>query len=154
MYLETKRLVICPFVPSDAQALHAILSDAEVMHHVEPPFDETGTRAFLEQAALCAVPRVFALREKISGALAGHVIFHPFEEDAWELGWVLGRAFWGRGHASEVTEALLAFSRQRGIPRLVIEFSPAQAASRRLAEKFGFIHTGLFDGLERWEKCM
>ena len=152
MYQETKRLILCPFTLADAPALHEILSDPEVMRHIEPPFDEIRTRAFLEQAALCAPPRVFALREKTTDALVGHVIFHPFEEDAWELGWVLGRIFWGRGYASEATAALLDYACRAGIPRLVIEFLPAQSASRRLAQKFGFVPAGEFDGLERWEK--
>ena len=151
MYLETERLILRSFAPEDARALHTVLSDPEVMRHIEPPFDETETLAFLESAAFCVPPRIYALQEKSSGALVGHVIFHPFEEKAWELGWILGRAFWGRGYASEVTEALLEHSRREGIRRLVIEFEPEQAASRRLAEKFGFVRTGVFDGLERWE---
>jgi len=151
MYLETGRLILCPLEKADEPALHAILSDPEVMRHIEPPFDAAVTTAFLQSAAFCAPPQVFALREKSGGSLAGHVIFHPFAEDAWELGWVLGRAFWGRGYAAEITEALLEYSRQEGIRRLVIEFAPEQAVSRRLAEKFGFVRTGVFDGLERWE---
>ncbi len=152
MDLQTKRLGICPLEEADAPALHAILSDPEVMRHIEPPFDEAETRAFLREAAFSQPPRVYALRERESGSLAGHVIFHPFAGEAWELGWVLGRGFWGRGYASEATAALLDYACQEGIPQLVIEFSPAQSASRRLAQKFGFVPAGEFDGLERWEK--
>ena len=53
-----------------------------------------------------------------------------------------------------MTEALLEHSRREGIRRLVIEFAPEQAASRRLAEKFGFIPAGMSDGLERREKSV
>ena len=61
-----------------------------------------------------------------------------------ELGWVLRRDRWGRGYASELTEALLA----RADRDLVLECSPQQTATRHIAARFGFVRTGTNGELE------
>ena len=64
------------------------------------------------------------------------------------MGWVLRRDRWGRGYASELTAALIAEGRARGLKSLLIECDPRQAATRRIAEAFGFRPAGREDGLE------
>ena len=149
MLLETERLQVRRLTEADAEALFAVLSDPEVMRYVEPPFTLERTRTFLREAGLCEPPLVYAVLRKEAApdpipagpegpgqasALIGHLIWHPWGEDAMELGWILRRDCWGRGYARELTEALL---RQTDLD-VVIECAPEQAATRRLAEKLGF----------------
>lgn len=135
MRMETPRLLVRDFRAEDAPALFAVLSDPAVMRYLEPPFSLEQTQRFLHRAGLCRPPQIFAVEEKLSGALIGHLIWHPWEENAMELGWVLRRDCWGRGYASELTEALLA-----GADRdIVIECSPQQTATVQIAERFGFM---------------
>lgn len=75
MQIETKRLSIRPLQWQDCGALHEILSDPEVMRFVEPPFDREQTRRFIETAGLCAPPLVYAVVEKQTGRLIGHLIW-------------------------------------------------------------------------------
>ena len=83
------------------------------------------------------------------GGVIGHVIFHACgAPDRYEVGWVLRRDRWGRGYASELTAALIAEGRARGLKSLLIECDPRQAATRRIAEAFGFRPAGREDGLE------
>ncbi len=150
MRAETPRLLVRPFTEEDAEALFSILSDPEVMRCIEPPFTIAQTRDFLQRAGLCRPPLVYAVIRKSDGTLIGHLIWHPYDEGADELGWILRRDCWGRGYAGELTEAMLAQA-ERGV---VLECSPEQDATRRIAEKFGFLSAGQRDGLNiyRYEK--
>lgn len=147
MRIETQRLLVRPFEERDLDALCAVLSDPETMKYIEPPFSCERTARFLREAGLCEPPLVFAAEDH--GGVIGHVIFHDCGvPDRYEVGWVLRRDRWGRGYASELTAALIAEGRARGLKSLLIECDPRQAATRRIAEAFGFRPAGREDGLE------
>ena len=147
MRIETQRLLVRPFEERDLDALCAVLSDPETMKYIEPPFSCERTARFLREAGLCEPPLVFAAEDH--GGVIGHVIFHACgAPDRYEVGWVLRRDRWGRGYASEQTAALIAKGRARGLKSLLIECDPRQAATRRIAEAFGFRPAGREDGLE------
>lgn len=138
MRREMERLIIRPFAAEDEAALGAVLYDSETMKYIEPPFSKERVAQFLREAGLCEPPLVYAVQEKRGGVI-GHVIFHRYETaDCYELGWVLRRDAWGRGYATELTRALLDESRARGLRSVIVECDERQAATRRIAEKFGF----------------
>ena len=134
MRIETESLLVRRLTENDVYDLYAILSDPEVMRHIEPPFTMEQTQAFIRDAGLCDPPLVFAVVWNQTGGLIGHLIWHPWDETSMELGWILRRDFWGRGIAKELTAAMLARTKQD----VIIECSPAQTATRHIAEVFGF----------------
>lgn len=138
MRIETARFLTRPFRWDDADALHALLSDPEVMRFIEAPYSREQTLAFLQSAGLCEPPLVWALVDKQTRAFAGQLIFHPYDAAHFELGWIFSKALWHTGAAIEVTEAVLAYARKNGIPGLVIECAREQRVTRHIAEKFGF----------------
>lgn len=144
---QTERLTVRPFRETDTDALFPILSDPVVMRYIEPPFTYEQTADFLRQAGLCHPPLVYAVVRTADDTLLGHLIWHPYDGHSYELGWVLGREFWGQGYANELTEALISFARPRGIPALVMECGPDQAATVHIAEKHGFVFVGQQDNL-------
>ena len=92
----------------DAPDLCEVLGDDEVMRFIEAPFDLAATRAFIAQAGLSDPPRVYALEEKSSSRVVGHVVFHPLERaDVYEIGWIIGRSSWHRGYATEIGRGLI-----------------------------------------------
>ena len=123
--------------------LYAVLSDPEVMRYIETPFSYEQTAAFLRENGLCHPPRVYAVVWKDSGALIGQLIWHPWDETATELGWILRRDHWGRGAAGEMTDALLRDTDKD----IIIECASEQMATRHIAERRGFKLTGETDGL-------
>lgn len=143
MQLETTRLLIRDFRADDAEALYRILSDPRVMRYIEPPYTMEQTGGFIEAAGLCDPALVYAVEWKAAKQLIGHVIFHPYDKDAYELGWVLSTAYWGKGIANELTQELLCCLRTRGVPEVVLECDAEQVATRRIAEKFGFRFVGV-----------
>ena len=130
--------------PGDADALYQLLSDPEVMRYLEPPFDRAKTEAFLRRAGLAETPLVYAAEE--NEAFIGYVIYHAYDEQSVEIGWVLLPEYWGHGYASALTDRLIDRARQAQ-KSVVIECAPAQEATKRIARKKGFRVCGICDGL-------
>lgn len=131
--------------PGDADALYRLLSDPEVMRYLEPPFDRAQAEDFLRRAGLAEPPLVYAAEE--NGNFIGYVIYHAYDAESVEIGWVLLPDYWGRGYASALTDRLINRARQEQ-KSVVIECAPAQAATRRIAIKKGFRDCVICDGLE------
>lgn len=93
----------------------------------------------------------FVLVEKQLDAVIGSCLLFRFEETSSraELGYVLGRAHWGRGYMREALTALIeqAFTTLH-LRRLEAEVDPRNLASSRLLHTLGFAKEGLLR--ERW----
>jgi [ribosomal protein S5]-alanine N-acetyltransferase len=60
-----------------------------------------------------------------------------------ELGYGLGRAYWGRGYATEAVGAMLDHARSIGLRRLEAYSFVDNPASARVLEKAGFVNLGV-----------
>lgn len=76
----------------------------------------------------------------------GYVIYHDYDSESVEIGWVLEPSFWGLGIASCLTSGMMTKARNSG-KQVVIECVPEQKSSIRIAEKYGFQKCGIIDGL-------
>ena len=149
--LKTPRLTIRHLKPSDVDGLYNVLCDADVMRYIEPPFSREQTASFVQTYGLCDNLKIFALIYDKSKQLIGHLIFHPFDDDTlerkygkdevWELGWILAKAYWHQGLATEITHCTIEYAKQAGIRALVIECDPQCVATIKIAAKFGFAQT-------------
>ena len=137
------------FRPEDARDLQKILGDPAVMRYIEPPFTLAQTAAFLQAKGLDTPRRIYALADE-NDRVVGQLIFHPYEGDAWEIGWIIRQDCWGQGIASAVTKALIAYCREQSIRQCVIECHPEQTVTRHIAEKCGFSRIEDQDGLARY----
>jgi len=146
MHLPTARCVIRNFTAEDLFDLYEVLSDESVMEFIEPPFSLEDTKNFIEDVGLSEEPMVYALVWKETNRVIGHVIFHHYEEDSFEIGWIIHRLYWNKGIASEVTASLLTHAKKRSLQSCVIECDPRQIASIQIARKFGFLFEGEDDG--------
>ncbi len=150
MELTTKRCLIRNMTMEDADQLHQGLSDERVMKYLEPAFDMAKTKNFIQSAGLCEPPLIYAIVWKTTGGVIGHAIFHSYEENSCEIGWVLQEAYWGMGIADEVTTGLIEAARDAGAESCIIECDERQIASKRIAAKNGFVYEGKADGPERY----
>lgn len=128
--------IIRPMRESDLVPLHRLLSDPKVMQYLEPPFTKEQTAHFLKTAGLSDPPPILAVER--DGRFIGYVIFHPYDEYAYELGWVLSPDVWGCGIASALTERLMERCRALRTDA-VLECDPNQSVTVHIAEKLGFI---------------
>ena len=145
--METKRLRIRPLTAEDTEELCKVLSDAEVMRYVEAPYSRQQTAEFIQRVNVAVPPLAYAVVWKETDRVIGHLIFHPYDDRSWELGWILRRDYWRRGLADELTGSVIADAQQRGLPALVIECHRDQLVTRHIAEKNGFRYVGEEDGL-------
>jgi [ribosomal protein S5]-alanine N-acetyltransferase len=146
--LETPRLHLRPFAAGDAAVVHPVYSDPEVMRYVA-----TGPLPDLEMTSRLLRDYVthqrawgysfWAVVEQASGTLIGDAGLYRTPVGEVELGYTLGRPWWGRGYATEAAGAWLeaAFS-QLGISEVVALAEPANAASLRVLEKLGMRRDG------------
>lgn len=93
--MKKDNITIRKFRLSDLDKLYDVLSDPEVMKYIEPPYSMEQTEDFLTAAGLCEIPLVFAAEK--AGQFIGYVIFHEYDSDSYELGWVLAKKYWGEG---------------------------------------------------------
>jgi [ribosomal protein S5]-alanine N-acetyltransferase len=144
LYLETDRLTLRPLVLEDLDAVAALLGDAEALALWGEPLDREGARSWTERNLARYEQHGFgrcAMVLRATGELVGDCGLIPTEVEGAneiELGWIVARAHWGRGLATEAATAWrdLAFG-GLGLHRIVSMVSEQNLASRRVAEKLG-----------------
>ena len=91
---------------------------------------------------------LWAMEEKETGTFVGFAgLAHQEDwaegEHKTEVGWRLGREFWGRGLATEAARAGVAYGFETlGLERIISIIQPGNTASRRVAEKAGLTPRG------------
>jgi RimJ/RimL family protein N-acetyltransferase len=142
--LLTARLRLRCLEEKDLDAAAAMLSDWEVAQWLSRPpypYRRRDGEAFLAaQRAEHAAGRAaaFALAEAASDALVGAMGVEPLGEGIGELGYWLGRPYWGRGYASEAGAALVGRAWRDGLHGVTAVTDPENLRSRRVLEKLGF----------------
>ena len=150
--LPTLRLTLRDLRDSDLERVHAYASDLEVVRYLDwGPNSVDDTRSFLAlaQAAREASPRTayhlaLALRTDDQVIGGGRIEIRDAASGSGDLGYVLDRAHWGHGYATEAGRALLAFGFERlGLHRIWARCDVRNAASARVLEKLGMRREGL-----------
>jgi [ribosomal protein S5]-alanine N-acetyltransferase len=144
--LETKRLLLREWAPADAEALFAIVSDADVMRFVDtgqPWADIERVHNWIGRLQESYRTRGFsrwAIVEKASGRVAGSCGFAPLPwSGEIDFGYLFARNSWGQGYATEIARAVLKYGFERyGFAEVTASVAPEHVASRRVLEKLGF----------------
>lgn len=143
--LQTARLVLRGFAPDDLEPLAAIYADAEVMRYLNGGVRthaqtvERLTTYIREWADLGYGVWAVTLRasgpdHQQGGALLGMCGFAARAE----LAYILGRAAWGHGYASEAARACLRYGFERlGFTAIGAGALAGNLASRHVIEKLG-----------------
>ena len=139
------KLIIRLMTKEDLDPLYHLLSDSRVMHYLEQPYTKEKTEEFLMNAGLSDPPLIYSVDK--DGQFIGYVIYHDYDEDSIEIGWVLHPDHWRKGYATHLTELMKerALSSRK---QVVIECSPNQEVTKHIAFKNGFDYEGLIDGLD------
>lgn len=138
--IHTERLRLRRAKPSDLGAVHALMSDPETMRYwsTPPHADLDTTRRWLE--VMIAAPS--DLSDDFLVECDGEVIGNLGASRLPEVGYLLSRAHWGRGYASEGMAAYIARSFGRGLDHLTADVDPRNEASIRLLTRHGFRESG------------
>lgn len=144
--LETERLSLRRLVPDDLDALFALYRDPEMRrYYPEGTLSYEETREELEWF-LNGHPRhpelgLWATIHKPSGQFIGRNGLLPWtidERDEVEVAYMIDKAFWGQGLATEVGRALVQYAFARlGLTRLICMVDPHNQASAAVARRIG-----------------
>jgi ribosomal-protein-alanine N-acetyltransferase len=154
--LETERLVLREPVPGDAVTLAPTYADPEVMRYVGD--GRALTHAETERSVRRMIERweadgfgLFTTLRKEDGAVIGRVGLLVWNTDTWEpttraqggpteveVGYTLGREFWGQGYATEAAGAVRDYALgSLGAERLIALIIHGNTASEKVARKLG-----------------
>ena len=144
LWLQTSRLTLRPLRQDDLDELSSLLGDADALVNWGPPLDREGAREWIlrnlaryetDGFGRCAV-ELRGSRELIGDCGLIRTTVEGATEV--ELGWIVRRAHWGHGFATEAARAWrdVAFA-VLGLERIVSMIAKDNVASRRVAEKLG-----------------
>jgi len=147
MFARTPRLLLRPGFPEDAPALAAAIADQAIacnLASVPWPYSMRDAEAYLASPRDPILPSLLIF-ERGSGApqLAGACGLGRRASGSVEIGYWIGRPFWGRGYATEACRALIDIARTLGLPNLEGSHFLDNPASARVLEKLGFESLGI-----------
>lgn len=161
--IETERLRLTPWTLSeeDIAGLYAYACDPDVGPNAgwKPHADKEESAQIIREMFL--PNEVWAIREKESGRVVGSIGLEPDRrrEDvaSKEMGYSLGKAFWGKGYMTEAAKAVIDYAfTEEPLVVLAICTGPQNKRSQRVIEKCGFQYEGMqrkgyhiYDGSDR-----
>ncbi len=135
--IETQRLLIRKFLPTDFTALYEYLSDSMVVRF-EPYEPYTLAETKREAEFRSNSDEYFAVTFREDGRLIGNLYLGKRDYDCFELGFVFNRRWQGCGYATESARALVdyAFGTLRA-HRVMARCNPLNYRSHKLMERLG-----------------
>lgn len=145
MFARTERLLLRPSWPEDARDLHQAIADEGIVRNLaRAPWPYTAEDAvrFATQEHEEGFP-TFLMMLRTNGAprLIGACGIGSLDGEA-ELGYWIGRPFWGHGFATEASRAVVEIAKTIGHKKLVASHFTDNPASGKVLRKLGFQSTG------------
>lgn len=142
--LETERCLVRETTVADVDAFYEIYKEPAITRYMEPLYEEVDeerayARDYIEKVYAFYDFGIWTVVEKTSGEVIGRagICYREGYEDP-ELGFVIGVPWQGRGLATEVCRAVLAYAdRELGFERVLAFVQPDNMASRRVCRKLG-----------------
>ena len=153
MILETERLTLRPWAESDAEELYKYASDKDVGYPAGWLAHKSVENSLEIIRTVLSAEETYAVCLKENGKPIGCVGLHrndiAEDDDEYELGYWLGKEFWGQGIIPEASRELLrhAFC-DLGMKRIWCGHYDGNFKSRRVMEKLGFKYHHKTEGIE------
>lgn len=143
--LPTERLVLRPLLLADAPRIKQLASDREVADgvlHIPHPYPRGVAEKWVarcQRKAKKGIGATFAVVPKYDTATIGvmELTINPVHQHA-ELGYWLGKPYWGQGYCTEAAQAVTHFGfTTLGLNRMYANHFKRNHASGRVLEKIG-----------------
>lgn len=158
--LLTERLTLRPFVLADAQAVQRLAGDravADTTERIPHPYKDGMAEAWIAIHAQRFTERqecTFAIVLRETSEVIGSIgLTLSMTHQRGELGYWVGRSFWGRGYCTEAAQAMLDYGfNTLGLHRIQGRHLSRNPASGRVMVKIGMQHEGrLRDYVCKWD---
>lgn len=148
--METERLILRPWRESDAEALFKYASDPDVGPRAGWPPHKSVEESLQIIRTVFNTPTMWAVELKETGEAIGCVGYLPasvsnlqIPDDQCEVGYWIGKPYWGRGICTEALRLVIDYCfNVKHYTVLWGDFFPSNPASGRVMTKCGFIDTG------------
>ena len=153
MILETKRLILRPWSEDDASDLYTYASDPDVGPPAGwPPHQSIKDSREIIRNVLSA-PETYAICLKEDGKAIGSIGLHrndlAEDDDEYELGYWIGKPFWGQGLVPEASHELIRYAfEDLGMSRIWCGYYDGNEKSKRVQQKLGFVYQRKTEGIE------
>jgi [ribosomal protein S5]-alanine N-acetyltransferase len=158
--LQTDRLILREFALEDAPNVHRLVGEWEVAHtllRVPHPYEDGMAQEWIatHRPAYEAGERVsWAVALRDEGALVGSITLHlhPLHDNA-ELGYWIGKPYWGCGYATEAVEEVVRYGfEDLGLHRIHANHLGSNPASGKVMRKVGMSPEGVRpEHYKKWE---
>lgn len=164
--IETPRLVLRGFEASDAEAVARLAGDraiAEMTLRLPHPYRVEDAREWIAVLAGASareesITWAATLREsgELIGAVGLELNLAEYARHRAELGYWIGRPYWGRGYATEAGRAVLRHAFETmGLRRVYATHFAKNPASGRVLEKLGMRREGVMRGyVVKWGEVL
>ena len=153
MILETERLILRPWCDDDAPDLYIYASAPDIGPPAGwPPHTSVENSLEIIRTVLSA-PETYAVCLKESGKPIGSIGFHrndlAEDDDEYELGYWIGKPYWGQGLIPEAAREMLRYAfEDLKMNRIWCGYYDGNDKSRRVQEKLGFVYQRKTEGIE------
>jgi len=148
--LDTARLILRQLRTSDVPVIHRLLDDAEIaanLLRLPHPYPREAAEELVHRSIEAAGRRdkyTWGLVVRADDSFAGAMYLRPDgDHHRAELGYWLGRPFWGQGYATEAARRLLAHGFEvLELHRIYAMCFTSNIGSARVLEKIGMLYEG------------
>lgn len=142
--IRTQRLVLRPPALADAARISLLAGDYDVAcmtGTIPHPYSEQMAGEWLADALAGEEGVVFMVER--DGTLIGCTGYRAFDAEHAELGYWIGKPYWGKGYATEAVRALIAHAfDEDGFAYLKAGHFTDNPGSERILRKLGFVAFG------------
>ena len=146
--IETERLILRPWVDEDAENLYEYAKDPDVGPSAGWPAHKSVEESLEIIRNIFNGPECYAICEKTNNQAIGAIELKlkgrtamTDREDECELGYWLGKPFWGRGYVPEAAMELLRRGFETlGMTTIWCGYYDGNEKSKRVQEKLGFVY--------------
>ena len=153
MILETDHLILRPWVEDDAEELYKYAKDPDVGPMAGWPVHASVENSREIIRAVLSAPETYAVCMKETGKPVGSIGLHrndlATQDDEYELGYWLGKPYWGQGIIPEASREVLRYAfEDLGMNRIWCGYYDGNEKSRRVQVKLGFEYQRRTEGIE------
>jgi len=158
--LTTARLVLRPFILSDAPAVQRLASDREIAANtllIPHPYPEGAAEEWIRGHGEVSDNQIFAIAPNSGGEVMGAIGMHVehFHRRA-EIGYWLGVPYWGNGYVTEAARAVVGYAFDTlGVNRVFAVHFTRNPASGRVLQKIGMLREGTMrQHVRKWDESI
>ena len=156
MELKTKRLLLRPWLESDAAELFRYAKDPQVGPIAGWPPHQSVEESLAVIRTVFSVPETYAIVSKETGLPIGCIGLKTGdatdmteEDDECELGYWLGVPYWGKGLMTEAAKEMIRHAFEIcGMSKIWCGYYDGNDRSKRVQEKCGFIYQWTTDNVD------